>query len=80
MKLTIDHDIRTGHIVVHDEDGNEVSRRRTTCNPAAMAQAICDAERIGDIDWPNSQCARPGDGADDAAMIDQDGWATEAGR
>ena len=56
--LTIDLDSR-GDIAVRDEQGNTLSTHRRYCNPAALSQAVCDAEMRGTIDWTNSQVARP---------------------
>jgi len=57
-KITIDN---AGYdIVARDEGGQVVARRKTYCNPAALAQIILDAEMIGEIDWENSQVAKPG--------------------
>lgn len=57
MKLTIDRGFYS--IVVRDENGLVLAERKTTCNPAALSQAISDAEAIGEIDWENSQYAKP---------------------
>jgi hypothetical protein len=46
-------------IVARDESGTVVARRKTYCNPAALAQLIYDAERLGEIDWENSEVAKP---------------------
>lgn len=57
-KITIDN---AGYdIVARDEGGQVVARRKTYCNPAALAQIILDAEMIGEIDWENSRVAKPG--------------------
>jgi len=57
MKLTIDS---KGYcLIARDEEGNVVAKRRTTCNPAALAQIILDAQQFGVIDWKNSQVAEP---------------------
>ena len=58
MKITIDSNAH-GDIVARDESGNVVATRKTYCNPAALAQVILDAERLGEIDWDNSQVAKP---------------------
>ena len=58
MKYTIDQGWYA--INVRDEDGNIVRSRKTNCNPAAFAQAISDAEGLGEIDWENSQYKKPG--------------------
>lgn len=58
MKLTVDHDSH-GKIVVRDESGDVKVRVSRYCNPAALAQAVAQAEAIGEIDWENSQVAKP---------------------
>jgi hypothetical protein len=51
--LTID--IMGYDLVARTISGNVVLRRKTKCNPEALAQIICDAEQIGKIDWAASQ-------------------------
>lgn len=46
-------------IVAMNKNGDEVARRKTYCNPAALRQIICDAEMVGIIDWKNSTVAKP---------------------
>jgi len=57
MKLTIDKNRH--EIVARDEDGNVKARASRTCNPAALAQLVSEAESLGTIDWENSQVAKP---------------------
>ena len=57
MKITIDK-IRN-RLVARGEAGNILAERKTYCNPAALSQIVLDAERIGKIDWENSQVSRP---------------------
>lgn len=57
MKITIDK-IRN-RLVARDEVGTVLAERKTNCNPAALAQIIYDAEKLGEIDWPESQVAPP---------------------
>jgi hypothetical protein len=57
MKITID---TIGHkLVARDEVGTVLASRSDYCNPAALAQIICDAEMFGEIDWQASQVAAP---------------------
>lgn len=58
MKLTID---KNGYnLVARDEQGNVHATRKTNCNPAALRQIILDVEMLGaEIDWDNSQVAKP---------------------
>lgn len=61
MKLTID---KTGYdLVARDEAGAVKARRKTSYNPAALRQLIMDVELIpgAEIDWENSQVAKPGE-------------------
>lgn len=48
-------------VIARDDEGNVVARKGTNCNPAALAQLICDVERIpgAEIDWDNSPVAKP---------------------
>lgn len=57
MKITIDK-IRS-RLVARDESGAILAERKTYCNPAALDQIICDAEKLGEIDWAASQVAPP---------------------
>lgn len=45
--------------MIRDEDGNTVKEIKTTCNPAAIYQAISHAETLGEIDWKASQMENP---------------------
>ena len=49
-----------GQILALDENGNRVASRSTYCNPAALAQLICEVETAGfAIDWAESTVAQP---------------------
>jgi hypothetical protein len=58
MKLTID---KLGHLIVaRDESGNVIARENPYCNPSALAQVILSARMTGgEIDWNESQIAKP---------------------
>jgi hypothetical protein len=58
MKLTID---KLGHLIVaRDESGNVIARENPYCNPSALAQVILSARMTGgEIDWDESQIAKP---------------------
>jgi hypothetical protein len=58
MILTIDINCHND-IVARDDNGNVKALASRYCNPAALAQVVCEAEMIGTIDWENSQVAKP---------------------
>jgi hypothetical protein len=58
MKLTID---KLGHfIVARDESGDVIAWENPYCNPSALAKVIHSALMTGgEIDWDESQIAKP---------------------
>lgn len=46
-------------LIARNAKGEILAERSTNCNPAALAQIICDAETIGKIDWKNSMVTKP---------------------
>jgi len=64
---TVTIDTHRSDIVVRDSEGTRLQRFSTYCNPAALQQAILWAESHGEIDWKNSQVAKPDGLAADSA-------------